>query len=386
MKILMVKLSPIESIDSATIRTLALTRGLIGQQCVIDYLAIPTSSNHVISGDEYLFQSINVIRSKSNSRYEAVIKNNGSFKKRIVDLLRKIYHILSLYDYTYSISKDINISILKNTKYDLIISSSDPKTSHIAVKKLIEQGLSYKKWIQYWGDPMALDITNKSIYPKWYIAKIEKNLISKADKIVYVSPFTLEEQKKLFPCMADKMCFLPIPYINEKIYAKTNNDKYIVGYFGAYESNVRDIMPLYKAGLKLKDIIKLNIVGNSDIFLQTTENINIYPRGNISEFEKNADLLVCVLNKKGTQIPGKLYHSAATNKPVLVIIDGDNTGEMKQYLESFNRFVVCENKEANIVTAISCIISNNKHYSPSPQFSADTIARSFLNLMKEEWV
>lgn len=384
MKILMVKLSPIESIDSATIRTLALTKGLIEQNGVIDYLTIPISNNHVTFGERYFFKSMNIIQANSNSTYESIIKHNGRLKKIIVDLLRKIYHMFSLYDYTYSIAKNIDISLLNNNEYDLIISSSDPKTSHIAVQKLIKLGLKYKRWIQYWGDPMALDITNKSIYPKWFIRKIEEKLVCKADKIVYVSPFTLEKQKKLFPSIADRMYFLPIPYIEEKIYDNTKNSKFIVGYFGAYESNVRDIIPLYKASMKLKDTIHLNIVGNSDILLKQTENIKIYPRGDISLFERNADLLVCVLNKKGTQIPGKLYHSAATNKPILVILDGDNINEMKLYLESFNRFITCENKEESISDTIRCIVSEGKNYNPASQFSASTIARNLLELLKGE--
>lgn len=386
MKILMVKLSPIESMDSATIRTLALTKGLIDENCSIDYLTIPVSRNNTTMEDRHFFKSINIIRSGSNSTYDVVIKNNGKLKKIFVKLLRKIYHIFSLYDYTYSIAMNIDISLLNNNEYDLIISSSDPKTSHIAVRRLIKQGLKYKEWIQYWGDPMTLDITNKSIYPKWFIKKIEEKLMFKADKIVYVSPFTLERQKELFPRLADKMHFLPIPYIEEKIYDKIKNRKFVVGYFGAYESNVRDITPLYKACMELEDIVHLNIVGNSDIVLKQTENISIYPRGDISEFEKNADLLICVLNKKGTQIPGKLYHSAASNKPILVILDGDNIEEMKLYLESFNRFITCENKDESIVDAIKNIVFINKQYSPAPQFAAKTVAKNFLKLSKDKRV
>lgn len=386
MKILMVKLSPIESVDSATIRTVALTKGLIEQNIVIDYLTIPTSINHIISRERNIFNSINIIRTNRNMSYDSITRRNGKMKKAIVDLLRKIYHSFSLYDYTYSIAKNIDISLLKNNRYDLIISSSDPKTSHIAVKKLINQGLEYKKWIQYWGDPMALDITNKSVYPKWIIKKIERKIINKADKIIYVSPFTLEKQKKLFPTIAGKMFFLPIPYIEEKVYCKTNNTNFVIGYFGAYESNVRNIIPLYEASKKMKGIVKLNIVGNSDVFLEETENIKIYPRGDISDFERDSDLLVCILNKKGTQIPGKLYHTAATNKPILVILDGDNIEEMRSYLNKFDRFILCENKEEAIMSTIRYTISKNRSYNPAPQFSSSTIARNLLEIVKGDLI
>lgn len=381
MKILLVKLTPIESIDSGTIRTLGLVKGLTELNNVVDYLSIPLSNTHVKRRDSPLFDKINIIITNNNLNYDRVIGSNGKLKKIIIGFVRRIYHILNMYDYTYSIAKKIDISLLSDMEYDLIISSSDPKTSHIAVENLIKQGLKYKKWIQYWGDPMAIDITKKSIYPQWIIKKMEKKILMLADEIVYVSPFTLMEQKKLYPDIADKMNFLPIPYIEEKIYEYTNNDKFTIGYFGSYYSEIRNIIPLYNSADKLKDKVNLNIVGDSDKQVKSTENIGIYPRGDISEFEKKADLLVCVLNSKGTQIPGKMYHYAATNKPILVILDGQDKDGMRDYLESFNRFIICDNNENSIISTIKNIIEGNQIFSPSKQFAAKTIASHFLELV-----
>lgn len=63
------------------------------------------------------------------------------------------------------------------------------------------------------------------------------------------------------------------------------------------------------------------------------------------KYEEDADLLIVLLNKKGTQIPGKIYHYAGTNKPILIILDGDRKEEIKEYLSLFNRFYFCENNE-----------------------------------------
>lgn len=381
MKVLLVRLSPIESRDSANIRTLGLVKGLLESNCIIDYLTIPPSNSHTTMPDKEFMKDINVIKTQSNELYHSVISNSRGIKKKLVGFMRKVYHSFNLYDYTYSIANSINIDILNKVGYDLVISSSDPKTSHIVVKHLIKQGLIYKKWIQYWGDPMALDITRKSLYPNWFVSNIEKKILSSADSIVYVSPFTLKQQTMLFPELSNKMHFIPIPYIDEKIYDETQNDIYTVGYFGAYESTVRDIIPLYNAGIEMKNMININIIGDTDLDLTETENIKLHPRGDISEFESRADLLVCILNKKGAQIPGKIYHSAATNKPILVVLDGEEVEEMKRYLDGFSRFILCENNKESIIAAIENIISENKKYKPARQFVSKEIALNFLDLI-----
>ncbi|WP_372995837.1 hypothetical protein [Lutispora sp.] len=383
MKVLLVKLSPIESNDSATIRTIGLAKGLVGLDCEVDYLTIPASRTHCVTNSNHT-ESIKIIRSGNNSAYDAVVKQNGRLKKTIVGLLRKVYHAVSLYDYTYFIAKNINISLLGGNEYDLVISSSDPKTSHIAVRKLIDQGLKYKKWIQYWGDPMTLDITDNSIYPKYLIRKIEEKLFYKADRIVYVSPFTLEKQKELFPVLEDKMTSLPIPYLEERLYTNGDigNKAIRLGYFGDYYSRVRNIVPLYETCKNAG--FELIVTGNSDILIEDNDNISIYPRVSqlkVEELERECDVLVCLLNITGTQIPGKLYHYAATNKPILVLLDGERKEDMRKYFDMFDRYVLCDNNEESIKAAIAKLIESNRKYEPSAYFEPKTIADQFLQLV-----
>lgn len=373
-------LTPINSLNSAMLRSIALTKGLSALGHSIDFLTIPISVTHVKTNKHEFLKDVNLITTQNNKIYDTIASNEqkSKIKKLLVQTLRKIYHKFAIHNYTYNIAKNIDISLLPRSNYDVIISVSDPKTSHIAVIKLIKQGLKYKKWIQYWGDPMTLDITNKSLYPKSLIKKMEKDIISNADKIIYVSPFTLNEQKKLFPKRATKMSFLPVPYIEEKIYKYTENENFIIGYFGAYYSHIRDIKPLYEAVSELEDSTFLNIVGDTDIELKKTNNIKIYPRGDISSFEKTADLLVCILNKNGSQIPGKLYHYAATNKPILVLLDGENKEKMSKYLKSFSRYIISENNKESIINAINKLRENYKLYEPCKSFNPVSIAQRFL--------
>lgn len=378
MKILIVKLNPIEVNDSSNIRTLGLAKGLLELGHQVDYLTPPYSGIQTKLENDGILNSINIIRTSNNKLYEGLVKKTIPFKDLLLNILRKIYHLFNLFDNSLKIAKNVTLSNI-DKHYDIIISSSDPKSSHIAVMNLIKQGLEYEKWIQYWGDPLTIDITNKSIYPKWITKTIEQKIIEAADKIVYVSPFTFREQQKLFPQLKHKMNFLPIPYIRETIYQEANNEMFTVGYFGSYYSHVRDIIPLYKSFEYLKDDAILNLVGDTNLILEDTINVKIIPRGDITEMQKKTDLYICLLNNSGTQIPGKLYHYAATNKPILVIVDGDKQEEMISYLKSFDRYIICENNIVSICDSIKNIKKSKLSYEPSIHFKAMNISQLFIS-------
>ena len=119
-------------------------------------------------------------------------------------------------------------------------------------------------------------------------------------------------------------------------------------------------------------------MGSSDVNLVSCENVRILPRGDSETIEEITDILVCILNSKGSQIPGKLYHCAATCKPVLVILDGDDIKEKKEYIDSFHRFITCENSEHSICDAIKYIIRENLKFEPCKCLSGRAISEKML--------
>lgn len=388
MKVLFLCLFPVEANNSAMMRNLALVQGLKLNGYKVDFVTIPKSRYQVVIGNNNL-QEINIIRLQGNNVYDAITSSGNEkiavIKELGIKFLRKIYHKLNVFNYTYKIAKNIDINVLTDVNYDLVISSSDPKTSHIAMNNLRKQGLRFKKWVQYWGDPLALDITNNSIHPQFYLRYIERKVLEPADKIIYVSPFTLQAQASLYPDLAKKMHFKPIPYTAPKIYPRTNNSKFLITYFGAYKSVSRNIKPLFDACVNLQDKVDLVVMGDSDIELPKKENVAIFPRGDISNYETNSDLLVCVMNKTGTQIPGKIYHYAATNKPILVILDGENRGEMRRYLESYNRYFICNNSKDDIVNTINSIIDRNDlEFEPCKSFAPEIIVKEILQVCQND--
>ena len=384
-RILLIKLSAYDSLASSNMRMLALMKGLDELGYQMDLLCTPPSvtSNLNDMSDYDFLDRVTLVTIGLNQTYESLVtacnrgKRNG-IKQRILSLMRKVYHSFSLYTNGAKPARKLSLDILPHHEYRYIISVSDPKSSQIALRTLIRKGLKCERVFEYWGDPLSGDITQKVVYPDWVIRLEERKYLKLADRIVYTSPFTLEMEQKKHPKYADRMMVVPTANAFQKIYSQTHNDVYTVGYYGAFKSSVRNIMPLYNAFSSLVGKAKLNLVGDSDLKLESTDNILVRPRGVVKDLEEQTDLFVCVLNSSGTQIPGKVYHTAATNKPVLVVIDGDEPEKMKRYLDSFDRFIICRNSEKEIVAAIERIMKDNREWEPCMLLNPKAIASRFI--------
>ena len=378
MKVLFVSMVAFETNASATIQNKGIIRGLSALNYDIDIVTLEPDQNAISFDDSMndIKQLVNntyyikadwkyaLLRAKKKNDKTKTGENNirklsGILLQKIRVFIKKLYDQISIFDAQKINVKGISKIQADYSKYDLIISSSDPKSSHLLALRILEKSKNCKaKWIQYWGDPMLHDITRKSDWRDRIVKYYEKKLISKADRVIYASPLTLKVQRDTFPDLAHKMDYANQIYANvqnnisESINRK-DESQISVGYFGAYKSTVRNILPLYNAA-KAKGF-KLTICGPSDIQLQSTDNIRVLgelPYNEATKLESESDILICLCNKRGTQIPGKIYYCTAYKKPIIVIIDGEYRKELKEFLKSFNRFILCENEEESIIKAI----------------------------------
>ncbi|OMF90350.1 hypothetical protein [Paenibacillus sp. FSL R7-0337] len=389
MKILFVLTTPIEYNSSANMRNIGLIKGLIELGHSVTIVSARPQNKSIYVDNTLL--SLNLYERfylESSILYSSLTSSNKKGYKKNKEIInffrKKVYKIiskLSLYDPRKSfISGVINLKF-ENKKYDLMISSSDPKSSHLlaAEIKKIFPNVS-RKWVQYWGDPFAADINNKTLLPDFYIKKQELKMLEKADKVVYVSPFTLQQQEEFYPHLKGKFVFIPTPYIEPIVHEKLNdNNKLTIGYFGDYNSVDRNILPLCSAVMNSTSV--LHIYGRGDNHILNKPNILVNDRvsyDKVKLMEAKCDVLICICNKKGTQIPGKIYHYAATNKPILIILDGEHQELMRRYFESFKRYIICENSIDSILKALGEISSNLIEYAPLLRFDPKTIAEEFL--------
>ena len=247
--------------------------------------------------------------------------------------------------------------------YDYVISIAYPAASHRTVKRLIcKNNIKHKKWIQIWEDPWSTDLFYYNGKYK-IIENAERKIVRQSDKVVYVSPITLQIQKRLFPDSAEKMAWFPLPsYYSSVNYDMDLSEHKTYGYFGDYVSHIRNLEPFYNSAVKTG--LALNICGNSDMDFKSNDNIHIYPRLSLDKLkpiEDQTNVLVFLCNLHGGQIPGKIYQYSATNKIILFILDGTEEEKriIKDYFKQYNRFIFCDNDEASICNALEKIENNN---------------------------
>lgn len=392
MKVLYIVSRPIEINASSSVRNKATIQGLLEAGCVVRLVTTQPDHNHPAYDSSMSISGLKTDYIQQGSS-ESVVRI-GRKLKFLAPLKKLVYQFLmhnQIYDNLVTTVDHVNKLTIDLGDVDCIISSSDPKSSHLLAKKLIELHPEFHgRWIQIWGDPFIGDITfeNKQIN---HIKKEEHMLVSAADQVVYVSPLTLIEQQKLYPDCAAKMTYEPIPYVQTRVSELrdlTISRPIEIAYCGDYLSSVRNVMPLYDF-VKQSDRYHLTICGTTDLHLKQTAQITIYPRvgrDKVTQIEEKADILVHLSNLKGTQIPGKIYQYAGTNKPILFILDGEKT-VLRNLFGQYKRFCFADNNIQQIGHCLSDIVEGKTveiKNVPLDDFTARRIALRLVKWNAEE--
>ena len=357
--ILIVCAQAVENSTSSMIRILSLANALAEMNYSIDFVTVyPDTGSIYHNKIRAINNRINVFRiGKKRIVIESKAPESVSLRSLLIANMRKIYKKFDLFGASikhYFDVKDIDSSIL-NKKYEYLISFSGPLISHIIANEMIKK-MEYKPYyIQQWGDPLTLNMADQSVIPSIFKRFVEYKMLKHSDKICYVSPLTLVDQKKVFKKLKKKMSFTPTPsQFHDLEHIMNSNSGLRMCYFGSYKGIARNILPLYEVVNSLDDT-SLLIVGDSDIKLKHSPNTTIKERVTSQETRnlmKECDVLVCIMNISGNQIPGKIFHYSGTTKDILVVLDGENGKKIKQYFSRFNRYTFCENNNVSILTAI----------------------------------
>lgn len=310
----------------------------------------------------------------------------GGFKSNLRAGAKKLFYACFPSDPLYPLERTWLKKAAKfrsTTKYDLVISNSSPAASHKLVGQLLKKGcITCDRWIQIWEDPWYLDLYGE--YPD-IIREEEHSLLRAAHEIYYVSPLTLEYQKRFYSDCAGKMKHIPLPFLNfakNETVAEKNSGSF--GYFGDYYGQTRNLKPFYDA--LDKSGMQGSIYGNSNLNLPSTERIVVSGRVTLDVLAKvqaETDVLVHLSNLRGGQIPGKIYHYSATGKPILFILDGTREEQdiLRKYFSRFHRYYFCENTEESILSVIQNIqsdIASGKTWKPVAEFSPkEVVAQLF---------
>ena len=332
-------------------------------------MIIPSGTKNYFYDGITLYERFSKKKSNNASDIKTEAKTNTDTQTDTISLRSKVINIIksgiiSLYGPHGVYSKIVKTAqqFRSDEEYDYVLSISTPPSGHLLAHNLLKtKHIKAKNWIQIWEDPWFGDAYGFN--GKRSIFLEEKRLLAFAEKVCYVSPLTMKDRQKLFPESADKMYWQPLPY-----YYKNDTEKQIVintnhyGYFGDYGPSSRDLSLFYKAAVNCE--IPVSICGNPSHLFPSTKTVEIYPRLPLNELrpiEDKTNVLIFLCNKRGGQIPGKIYQYSATYKTILFILDGTDEEKkvLKEYFQKFNRYVFCENTVEDITRAINDIESGN---------------------------
>ncbi len=267
------------------------------------------------------------------------------------------------------------------TKYDIVISNSSPAASHRLVEILRnKRRISFDRWIQIWEDPWYHDLYGGH---SEIVEDEERRLLKCASEVAYVSPLTLMYQKRFYPECAKKMYCIPLPFLAPDIKEDEDQEQAETsfGYFGDYYSYTRNLIPFYEA---LNETgLKGCIFGDSDLSLASTDMITVSERVTLDllkEIQIKTGVLVHLSNLRGGQIPGKIYHYSATDKPILFILDGTDEEKtaLKEYFGKFLRYCFCNNTSDDIAQAMRDIAAERRIMEPVEEFAPFNVVRKLL--------
>jgi glycosyltransferase involved in cell wall biosynthesis len=354
--------------SSASIRNNSLLKGLIDKEYSIDVLTIDypeeyqepyfkknmssqikVYTNENIFLNKYLKRTVN--RQSLNQEKNIMRSFIYSAKNQIKKQVKNTYFFP---DMDKEWIKKYNKKVLHND-YDIVISSSDTKTSHFVAMDIKRKMNKNIVWFQIWGDPWREDTnllsSHKSRANKW-----EKSFLRQADAIFYVSEPTINLMRKKYENFQEKMHFLPRTFLKEVINENLNESEKIVFLYTGIISGNRNIMNLINIIEKMNENssknIELRICGYcaDEIKVKLSAYyfitfLNILPYEAVLKEYSNANYLVFLDNgKNSTQIPGKLFDYFGTNVPIVAIVETLNS-PVAQFIEKTKRCILIENNE-----------------------------------------
>lgn len=284
---------------------------------------------------------------RPTNHHKATHSEKSSEKKVITGIktcIKKVWKFFRWPDseclWVFSAVKKVR-ALLREKKYDAVVSVSLPFSSHI-VWKLAKIGISYSPvWICDIGDPFSImkdtPLNNYRIYRRLnHIA--EKNIVNSASAVTVTNPKITEEYLNIFQLdKSSVICIPPMLSINFDHLegGKENNgmDTVKLRYFGALYKNIRDPSYLLEFLSKLKVNMRgvdiemsfygeledcIDIINKYKMSGQEWVSANGHvARDQIPSMMVDADILINIGNRTSFQLPSKIVEYVASGKKIL---------------------------------------------------------------------
>ena len=308
-------------------------------------------------------------------------KNKGKYS-----YLLKLYLNLIFNKNKY---KKIILDILNEIDNDTIILSHSPTLDSIMFCRELKKYCKSNLWIQYWSDPITLSGINPENYSikRLPFKALESYSLSLADEVVYGPKTLMFYQSNFFPKFKHKMRGVDLFFIenNYSLFDNDINSNYFL-YAGNYYKYSRNIQILFNSFQELGDRYNLIVYGSGDQSPPNCNNIIIMERvspNDLYSIERKYTNIICLMNSRSIQIPGKIFYNMNNRVNILVIVDGIHGSKLKEYLESYNRFILVNNDLNSIKDGIKMM--SNFHYNLdyiNNNYSPKKIVKEILNMEK----
>lgn len=336
---------------------------------------------HLVEGGS-LFNRL--VPRKTNDNNENVIQSSKNVKK--LKLLRSIKNAVVIPDMYYNWSKKagkLGIELMEKENFDVIFSMHEPPSSHLCALKIKKQYKSVP-WITYWSDPWLKDSTreNSNILKKTIESKMEKDIVSLADKFIFVTEDNRQDYIESYGIDKDKT-FIITRGFDSKFFSDMKKEekpnlidknKINIIYAGEIFSKLRNIRPFIEALEEIKkenpeEYNKINILffGNIDdaeakVKLSNLEACKVSKRIPFNEAIKymlNSEVLLLFGNKNSKQIPAKIYEYFGAEGKILIIY-GDEKDPIRKLTENHERCVNTLNLKDDIKKELLKILKTDK--------------------------
>ena len=321
---------------------------------------------------------------KTNDNNETVVQSSNNVKK--LKVLRNIKNAVVIPDMYYNWSRKagkLGIELMEREKFDVIFSMHEPPSSHLCALKIKKEYKSVP-WITYWSDPWLKDSTreNSNIVKKTIERKMEKDIISLADKFIFVTEDNRQDYIDSYGIDKDKTFIITRGFDStffndmkqEEKPELIDENKINIIYAGEIFSKLRNIRPFIEAVEEIKkenieEYNRMNILffGNIDdaeakVRLESLEAAKVSKRIPFNEAIKymlNSEVLLLFGNKNSKQIPAKIYEYFGAEGKIFVIY-GDDKDPIRKLTENHERCINSANLKDDIKKELLNILRTDK--------------------------
>jgi len=252
--------------------------------------------------------------------------------------------------------------------YDVVISSSDPASSHLVGLFLREW--FRRPWIVDFGDPFVFDPEyNFPAWRRWVNTEIQKQILRRADEVIVTTEETKEIFLQGFPFLNHTHVHVIPGGFDQREFEEVMpsiSDKFRIVYTGAFHKNIRNPRIFFEA-LKLikesRERLFLEVLIAGDVNVEHVDYVQkeglgeivvflgLRPHREVIALQKGASVLLLLGNRGGLQLPSKVFEYIGAKRPILVV-QGDEHDIAANMIRNIGRGVIVENNPRMIADSI----------------------------------